>query len=65
MIDHGQHDAIAYDLSSTDRAIADAARHAIAQQRLYLNTRDALARKRYEQAERDYHFHNRSPDGQS
>ena len=65
MIDHGHDDPIAYDLTSTDRAIADAARHAIAQQRYMLNARDALARKRYEQAEREYYASNRHLDGQS
>ncbi len=65
MIDHGENDPIAYDLTTTDRAIADAARHAIAQQRYMLNARDALARKRYEQAEREYHHHNRHLNGQS
>lgn len=63
--DHGENDPIPFNLSDTDRAIAGHCKHAIAQHRYFLNARDALARKRYEQAERDYHTHNRNLDGQS
>lgn len=67
--DHGHNDPIPFELSDTDRAIADQAAHAIAQQRYYLNTQERVrqqqARARYEQAERDYHIHNPTLDGQS
>jgi len=69
--DRGENDPIPFVLTDTDRAISDVARHAIAEQRYYLNTQErvrreqAKARAQYEQAERDYHHHNRTLDGQS
>jgi len=66
--DHGHNDPIPFELSDADRAIADQCKHAIAQQRYYLNTQERVrreARVRYEQAERDYHTHNPNLDGQS
>lgn len=44
--DHGQDDPIPFELSDTDRAIADVCKHAIAEQRYYLNTRDRLQQRR-------------------
>jgi hypothetical protein len=71
IIDRGENDPIPFELTDTDRAISDATRHAIAEQRYYLNTQErvrkeqAKARALYEQAERDYHHHNPNLDGQS
>lgn len=46
IIDHGQHDPIPFELTDSDRAIADQCKHAIAEQRYYLNTRDRLRQER-------------------
>lgn len=57
--------------SAVEKAIADAARHAIDEQRYYLNTQDRIRRERAksramkEQADRDYLTHNPTLDGQS
>jgi hypothetical protein len=64
IIDHGHDDPIPFELTDTDRAIADQTAHAIAQQRYYLNTRDkvheqAKARAAYERGERDFLTHNK------
>lgn len=64
IIDHGQNDPLPFDLTDTDRAIADQAAHAIVQQRYYLNTRDKLheqakARALKEQGDRDFLTHNK------
>lgn len=45
--DRGENDPIPFELTDTDRAIADQCKHAIVQQRYYLNTQD---RVRQEQA---------------
>ncbi|WP_395119662.1 hypothetical protein ACFCQI_01730 [Rhodanobacter sp. FW102-FHT14D06] len=46
IIDHGHDDPIPFELSESDRAIADQCKHAIAEQRYYLNTRDRLQQRR-------------------
>ena len=63
--DHGHDDPLNFELTDTDRAIADQAAHAIAQQRYYLNTRDKLheqakARALKEQGDRDFLTHNKA-----
>lgn len=65
IIDRGENDPLNFELTDTDRAIADHAAHAIVQQRYYLNTRDkvheqAKARALKEQADRDFLAHNKS-----
>lgn len=47
--DHGENDPIPFVLDDADRAIADVCKHAIAEQRYYLNTRDRLQQKRREE----------------
>lgn len=51
IIDHGHDDALEFALDDADRAIADACRHAIAEQRYYLNTRDKLQQQRAQERE--------------
>lgn len=69
--DRGELDYLTPQPTEADAKTADDVRHAIAQQRYYLNTQDRVraeqvkARAQFEQAERDYHHHNWSLDGQS
>ena len=53
IIDRGEDDPIPFVLDDVDRAIADACKHAIAEQRYYLNTRDRLQQKRREERGED------------
>ncbi|TPG08303.1 hypothetical protein EAH88_11765 [Rhodanobacter glycinis] len=69
IIDHGELDYLTPAPTETDKAIADAARHAMAEQRYYLNTQERLRQERvksralYEQGERDFHVN--KTDGQA
>lgn len=63
--DHGELDFLTPTLTDTDKAIADAARHAMAEQRYHLNTQERLrqarvkARALYEQGQNDFMAHNK------
>jgi hypothetical protein len=65
--DHGELDFLTppTELSEADKAIVDATRHAMAEQRYYLNTQDRVRQERarsralYEQGNRDFPTHNR------
>lgn len=53
IIDRGENDPIPFVLDDVDRAIADVCKHALAEQRHYLNTRDRLQQKRLEERGED------------
>ena len=63
--DHGELDFLTPNLTDTDRAIADAARHAMAEQRYHLNTQERLRQQRakaralYEQGNREFFANNK------